>query len=214
MMYKRYMKIIITVLILLAATSVLAEPYQRDITEPPFNPDDAYMVQVWVPIEIGQSARVDIQILNQDTIEVRNFFEGTLPKGYHKFYWDKKDNSGRFVKPGIYFYQLTVNGKSLDLNPLNISFLNGERDLIGGLDSLNNLILEVERDSTIVSVWLYNKFGRQLQPMAVDTVLMAGEHLLKWQDDWPYKYGEFVYRVVVEDYTNEIKFKRKPAGMK
>jgi len=44
---------------------------------------------------------------------VRTLFSGKQKPGFHRVIWDGKDEKGRRVAAGIYFYQLEVKGKSL-----------------------------------------------------------------------------------------------------
>lgn len=213
-MYKNCMKKFIIVALLFISTTVIAEEYRRDITTPPVNADEAFSVQVWVAIENMNAAQVEIEILNSDSNLVRNFFSGRLPGGYHKFFWDKKDNDGNFVPAGVYLSKTVYNQTSTEYNKMKIDYVPGEREVAYSVDSSYNLTLDIKSDTAVVSVWLYNSNKRMLKELAVKKVLSRGIHTFAWDEKWPYKYGDFVWKVTADYYTSDILIKRKPPGMK
>lgn len=213
-MYKKQMKYICILMILLMATSAFSEEYRRDITRPPVDEDEAFALQVWVSIQDAQTARVAVEIFDQDSIHVRDLLKGVLPRGYHKYYWDKRDDNGAYVKAGDYYCKLTFNGHREVIRPLEIKYSKGEQAISYEIDSLYNLTLNVLTDSAVVSIWLYSATGNNLEEIVADTLLNQGKHSFGWDENWPYRYGQFIYRVKVYDYINEVYFKRKPPGMK
>jgi flagellar hook assembly protein FlgD len=42
---------------------------------------------------------------------VRKLSDGVLPPGRHSALWNRRDDRGRQVPAGIYFYSLTAQGK-------------------------------------------------------------------------------------------------------
>ncbi len=66
----------------------------------PFNPSTTIRVQI---AEAGPVQLVVYNVLGQ---KVRTLFNGTLQTGSQKFVWNGKDDAGRQVASGLYFYQL------------------------------------------------------------------------------------------------------------
>jgi flagellar hook assembly protein FlgD len=44
---------------------------------------------------------------------VRRLLQSDLPGGRHAAIWDGRDDRGRKLAPGVYVYQLRVNGQSI-----------------------------------------------------------------------------------------------------
>ena len=53
-----------------------------------------------------------IEIYNIKGQKVKKLVGNKLLKGWNSIVWDGKDKNGKFVNSGIYFYKLTVNGKT------------------------------------------------------------------------------------------------------
>ena len=71
----------------------------------PFNPETQ------IQFELQQPAHVTLQILNLLGQPVRILVNETLAAGSHKVSWDGLNASGQPMPSGIYFYQMTVNGR-------------------------------------------------------------------------------------------------------
>ncbi|GKS62667.1 hypothetical protein YTPLAS21_21250 [Candidatus Nitrosocosmicus sp.] len=70
----------------------------------PFNPETT------IPFQILKSgARVQLLIFDMLGRKIRNLFDGELPARNHVIQWDGKDEYGRDVSSGIYFYRLEVD---------------------------------------------------------------------------------------------------------
>ncbi len=66
----------------------------------PFNPSTTIKVQ------IAETSPVSLVIYNVLGQKVRTLFNGVMPKGTQRFVWNGKDDAGRQVASGLYFYQL------------------------------------------------------------------------------------------------------------
>ena len=67
----------------------------------PFNPSTA------ISFDIPHSTAVNLTVYNLLGQEVKNLVNRNLPAGRHTIEWDGRDNLGRAVASGIYFYSLT-----------------------------------------------------------------------------------------------------------
>ena len=66
----------------------------------PFNPSTTIRVQI---ATAGHAQLVVYNVLGQ---KVKTLFDGNLQPGFQKFVWNGKDDAGRQVASGLYFYQL------------------------------------------------------------------------------------------------------------
>ncbi|HHE39949.1 MAG TPA: T9SS type A sorting domain-containing protein, partial [Candidatus Cloacimonetes bacterium] len=66
----------------------------------PFNPDTK------INFSLNQEAFTSIEIYNLKGEKVRNLVNGILPAANHSILWNGKDDRGRSVSSGIYFYRM------------------------------------------------------------------------------------------------------------
>ena len=71
----------------------------------PFNPE------TWIPYHLAHAADVALTIYDTKGVPVRRLDLGHQSAGYYTdrakaAYWDGRNNSGKSVASGVYFYQL------------------------------------------------------------------------------------------------------------
>jgi hypothetical protein len=75
----------------------------------PFNPSTT------ISFELPAASRVNLQIFNVLGQEVSSLFNGDVAAGKYDVVWNGKDNNGRSIASGIYFYKLhaaaSIGGK-------------------------------------------------------------------------------------------------------
>jgi hypothetical protein len=72
----------------------------------PFNPDTR------IEFTLDQGAEVDLTVFSVDGRPVRTLVDGMrMGPGVRTVYWDGRNESGRVVHSGIYFYQLVIDGE-------------------------------------------------------------------------------------------------------
>jgi hypothetical protein len=71
----------------------------------PFNPTTVISWQLAV------GSQVELTIYNLLGQEIRKLVNAKQPAGFHKIEWDGKDDDGREVSSGIYFYMLKAGGR-------------------------------------------------------------------------------------------------------
>ncbi|MCH7549435.1 MAG: T9SS type A sorting domain-containing protein [Candidatus Krumholzibacteriota bacterium] len=74
----------------------------------PFNP--VTTIEYLVPD--GPAQTVALVVYSVRGERVRTLVAGPVPGGRHQVEWDGRNNSGRFVSSGIYFYRLALSGFS------------------------------------------------------------------------------------------------------
>ena len=88
------------------AESALLQNYPN-----PFNPE------TWIPFELAEDARINIEIYDVTGRLVRTLDLGHRPAGYYldrsrAAYWDGRNEYGEGVASGVYFYRFTTGGFS------------------------------------------------------------------------------------------------------
>jgi WD40 repeat protein len=72
----------------------------------PFNPSTAIQFELTVP------CRVDLQVYSASGRRIVSLVEDQLPHGRHEVVWNGRNDAGRPVASGIYFYRLKAGGFS------------------------------------------------------------------------------------------------------
>ncbi len=73
----------------------------------PFNPSTA------IPFSLPERMFVNLSVYNVEGRRVRTLLDQTVPGGYQEAVWDGKDDGGRPVSSGVYFYHLKAGEKVL-----------------------------------------------------------------------------------------------------
>jgi hypothetical protein len=87
-------------------TNGLPDSYELAQNYPnPFNPSTN------ISFQMPKAGDVNLKIFNIVGQEIRDLESGYLTAGSYQAVWDGKDNFGRSVASGVYFYQLSVQGE-------------------------------------------------------------------------------------------------------
>lgn len=71
----------------------------------PFNPETT------IPYALPEDGRITLVIYNALGQAVRTLVDGNVPADSYSVRWDSRDDAGRIVSSGVYFYRLTAAGK-------------------------------------------------------------------------------------------------------
>jgi len=86
----------------------------------PVGPAGAVLGRAWpnpfqpsttIPFRLDEAADVSIVIWDVRGRQVRQLVRDRRPAGSHQAVWDGRDDDGRALAPGTYFYRMTVNGR-------------------------------------------------------------------------------------------------------
>jgi len=69
----------------------------------PFNPETA------IRYALPEDAHVELVIYNATGQVVRTLVDASRPARYHQVIWDSRDDQGRLVSGGVYFYRMTAD---------------------------------------------------------------------------------------------------------
>ncbi len=70
----------------------------------PFNPETE------ISFELPVNAQVSLEIYNMLGQKIITLLNEQIPAGYHRIIWNGKDNIGRMVGSGVYFYHIKTEG--------------------------------------------------------------------------------------------------------
>lgn len=73
----------------------------------PFNPETT------IRFDLAKSGKARLEIFNVKGQTIKTLADGDIDAGYHSLKWNGKDDNGKSVSSGVYFYRLTSDGKSL-----------------------------------------------------------------------------------------------------
>ena len=73
----------------------------------PFNPETS------ISFSIPAEQNVELTIYNLKGQQVKTLYSGLISKGVHSLVWEGKDNNGKQVGSGLYFYKLKTNDKEI-----------------------------------------------------------------------------------------------------
>ena len=74
----------------------------------PFNPSTT------ISYSLPQEGKVSLKIYNVKGQLVKQLIDGSQPEGYYEVVWNGKDNAGRSVASGIYYYRINACGKTIN----------------------------------------------------------------------------------------------------
>ncbi len=76
----------------------------------PFNPSTT------IEFSINNDSRIELSVYNIKGQKVKTLANNEFERGNHSIIWNGDDESNKFVSSGLYYYKLTVNGKTRAVN--------------------------------------------------------------------------------------------------
>lgn len=182
------------------------------LTVRPLDTVDAERVRIWIPVEGAYTCAVNVHIFDSSGKEIRHFLNTLLQKGYHNFYWDKRDSAGNYVPSGAYSYKSTACS-NVRTGKLEATYAKGEQDCkVTIYDSTKppEFVLETSRDSMRVSLSVFFGRGRIAEELIKDSLLMSGVHRLHWVPKMNLPPGLYRLSLEVGDFKTETGFRYQP----
>ena len=196
-------------IVLLFTWAAAAQPGDRSdlrkLLAIPEDSADAANTRIWLGIERPNNCRVSIEITDQSHRVVRHLFNDLLPTGYYNFYWDKLDDSGRYVPPGRYYYNVNDCGKRKS-GTLTVDYRPGEnRCVIHKEDSDNPGVIRFDicGDSATASLMAVYDLSGPADTIATDTVLVGGRHEFHWKPISTRKYAAYHFKIEIDGFVHE-----------
>ena len=178
--------------LLLAASSAAAAG--RDLTSPPSDTAEARRVRIWLSVQQPTTrTRALLTIRNDSNRVVRTLIDGLQSNGYFNYYWDKRDDSGLWVPPGSYHYDMSIAG-SHQYGELEAVYLPGERECSvapkeGSFPQ--SISFTLSRDSLPVTIRIRDFADRVLATPVYDSLFSAGEHRYDWKPGPGVLHGQY-----------------------
>ncbi len=210
-------KVIAVTIGLLVCSGVFADElsYQyrgqsyKNLTTPPRDSVDAENVRVWLPLERPNRCRVIVNIVDFRGRLVRRLFEDVVDGGYYNFYWDKRDDSGRFVPEGDYFYDMK-DCRRQDRWPLTVKYRPFEQYCLfypPDDGESPHIRWEVTQDSIPISLEILRSNEKLFFAEFTDSLMMRGAYEYLWVPDSTLKPGIFFLRLTVGEVEYLVKTK-------
>jgi len=147
-------------------------------------PEDAVQVQnlrVWLAQEQAESCSLRVEILDSTGTPVCLLLDREIRPGYFNLYWDRRDDSGKFVSPGQYTYRVNDCGGNRT-GRLTAEYKKYELTSVLHVDKLgDSSLIEIElgEDSVPVRLEIRDRRNERLLAVLPDTVMAAGIHRIE-----------------------------------
>lgn len=180
----------------------------RELMIVPPDSAEAERVRIWVPQERSNRCRVTVDILDRAGQVVRHLVNSLLYQDYYNFYWDKKDDSGRYVDSGVYRYVVSRCGGSKNGN-VEARFKKWEvLSRITPFDTARagRVDIDLLADSALVSIEIKFRTGKLADAPITDSLFMAGSHRFDWTPAPLTRPGRYWMTVRVGDFVKIFQF--------
>ncbi|RKX26354.1 MAG: hypothetical protein DRP45_03750 [Candidatus Zixiibacteriota bacterium] len=195
------------VICFLSVSSVLAGGDWNELKNRPRDSAKAENVRVWLAQESNNPCQMTVDIFDSDSNLVRHLVDDQIDYGYYNLYWDCKDDSGKYVTRGQYFYETNDCGGNRS-GELFMAYSKGETTSSLDIDNWSetgeiNFVLQ--SDSSVVSLDICNTQGTTLKALLKDSVMLAGDYAIDWRPTRLHTktYIVFVVRLTVDDFIHE-----------
>ena len=147
---------------------------------PPADSVSRENLKIWVPIERTSSCRLSVEILDSGNMVVRHFIDYVAKPGYYNFYWDKRDDSEKFVEPGVYKVVIDDCGKKSE-SKVKAEFMKWERESRVEIDKdTAGFTLTLLSDSANVRVDWFNEKNRLVVTLFIEDGMVKGDYRFNW----------------------------------
>lgn len=192
-------------LVLIATMPALkAEQNWKELTTRPDDTLEAERVRIWYPYERSGPCLIQVNLFDKRANLIRHLAERRLAKGYYNLYWDKRDDSGRYVPEGDYRYEVRACGRRDRSGMITAVFARGElagRILESSVVKAEQVRFELDEDSLRISVTINNFRGKVLDTPFSDSLMNAGTHEFVWKPESKFEVGRYVVKLAIEGYS-------------
>jgi len=192
----------ITILFMITCLNLSAQTVDG-LSTPPEDTAEAERVRIWIPVETGGKCRLDISIYNKAGEPVRHLINFLASSGYYNFYWDKKDDSDKYVPSGVYPYVIKYCGGDTRKKELTVQYSKWEKVVeFVPLDTSKvfNISFRILEDSVPISITICNRPGIPIDTLFLDSLLNKGDYQFEWVPDKPIRRGNYMLKVLLGNY--------------
>jgi flagellar hook assembly protein FlgD len=162
--------------------------------------------RIWFGLQHQGSCRVRVEIVDTAQKVIKSLVDRMMTSGYYNMYWGKKDDSGRWVPRGLYFYKVISSCLPEKKGKLWASYRPFERVVQLLVDTTDlEAAVTVRVDTTLARIALevYTQYGVLIDSLCPDTVLASGTHRFVWKPQIGTALGEYWVRMNVESFLTE-----------
>ncbi len=168
------------IVLLIAVGSANSKQTLKDKMTPPSDSASRENLKIWVPVERPSSCRLVIDILDSSNQVVRHFIDYVAQPAYYNFYWDKRNDSDKFVEPGFYRVVIDDCGKKSE-GKVKAEFKKWERESLVEIDKdTSGFVLTLMSDSANVRVDWYNTNNRMAVTLFIEDGMSQGDYHFNW----------------------------------
>lgn len=198
--------------LLICGVTIHSTQAQTELSKMSVAPEDSVQAEnlrVWLAQEETVVCRFEVKIFDMDGNMVRLMLNRLMSPGYYNLYWDRRDDSGRWVPEGDYVY--TTNGCGGNRRGrLKVEYKPGERNarlLIDNYARTGEVGFLVV-DSTEVTFQLCNYRGTPFMTVYRDTLLPPGVYRRTWVPDETFRQNRFLVRLTYNGFVLEETIRR------
>lgn len=208
-MKKELLVIVFTFINLFIIESSFTKSFS-DLQVIPRDSTNAEKMKIWIPVK-NSFCDVKVNILDDQNTPVRHLLERKISNGYYNIFWDKKDDSGKFVPLGG--YKVAVIACSYrKIQPIDVSYRDGENSVYYTVDDYNDkpsLTVQLLNDSVDTRLDIYNNRDIFIENLFNDSVWSGGEHRVNWSADKLMTSGNYFFKLTLSGYEHWIPFTYK-----
>jgi flagellar hook assembly protein FlgD len=202
----------LAMLIALSSSQGWAEQTLKQKMTPPRDSVERENVRIWVSVERPNPCRLTVNILDSNHNVIRHMIDFPAPGGYHNFYWNKKDDSDRFVAPGVYNVEIDDCGNKKTAR-VKAEYKKWERESRVEFEKdTSGFVLELMEDSADVRVEWFNIKLKLLARVYLEDNMQKGTYYFNWTSDYDGKkivlvpqfgHGFYIQQVKVGEFIHE-----------
>ncbi|MDH4158492.1 MAG: hypothetical protein OEW00_14580, partial [candidate division Zixibacteria bacterium] len=163
-------------------------------------------VRIWFPLERQSQCITTVEVLDSAGRVVRTLFNDMLPFGYYNFYWDKRDDSGRYVPEGDYVSRVTDACGGVRETGIRASYRAWERACLyypPAGDSLPVIGFELTRDSVPVTLDMLRGPTNRVV-IIEDSLMNRGRYVFDMRADSTIGSGQYLVRLRTGEYVRAV----------
>lgn len=185
----------------------------EELIVPPKDPEEAQRVRIWLDLRRESNCRVTVDIFDRRGRPLRHLMSRLMTAGYYNLYWDKKDDSGRYVDEGLYTVRIDDCGRGKYVS-VEAVYRPWERwtslEVIGDRKA-PVFRLALERDSALVRLVITTVADDTMAVALADSTLSQGVHEIPFPTAKSLNNGTYLVKLLInEGFVREERFYYTP----
>ncbi|MBD3403766.1 hypothetical protein GF420_12780 [candidate division GN15 bacterium] len=197
----------------LAISVVQAGQTYEELIVPPKDPEEAQRVRVWLDLRRQANCRVTVDVLDSRGRVLRHLMDRLMRAGYYNLYWDKRDDSGRYVPSGEYTVLINDCGNPT-YTKVEAAYRPWEAESglsVTGEPSKPKFEISLTQDSALVSLAVTTVKDDTVAVVLADSLMMAGTAEIPFAPDKRTSRGAYVVKLSINGgFVREQRFQYLP----